>query len=136
MVVTDTNGEDVYVVLGLDQYEDLVGSGSVANVCECENCWDDYAGIDKQNDFSELKPTQSASVPADIWEAMKPAGETGETWNMDKMTDEEKVDLERQFEEYQKTKKSEGKTDEAEKPKENEEFDDLGEEQFYLEPVE
>lgn len=146
MVVTDANGEDVYVVMGLDQYEELVSPvGDMGDSDSGEN-WTE--GWWEPTPDGDLPPSSPAAVevpdaPSDIWEAMKPAGEAGETWDLGKMSEAEKVDLEKQYREYQKSK---GKNAEAavepvvpevkkteEKPKEDEDF---GEEQFYLEPVE
>jgi hypothetical protein len=167
MVVTDTNGDDVYVVMGLEQYEHLVdpsaGSSDDDDEDWNEGWWKDGPDLDKPsggpNFLDDLtddpetfaqppKPpgtsarADSPSVqasPVDIWEAMRPAGETGETWDIAALSDREKVDLERQFEAYQNTKKAET----SEKPETSEREnqgskndEDFGEEQFYLEPVE
>lgn len=136
MVVTDANGEDVYVVMGLEQYEDLVNVASPEDDDRLDDdFWNGYTGLDNPKDGP-------SAGPSDIWEAMRPAGEPGETWDMGKMTDAEKFDLERQFEEYQKQKeapaeaKEEIRKSEAQEEKQAKTDEDFGEEQFYLEPVE
>ncbi len=124
MVVTDTNGEDVYVVMGLEQYESLVDS--------CPDDFD-YAGVDKRDNdgpymgggFDEpeldipeeyyvprppVSPVVSADTstePPDIWDLMQPAGEGGSTWDLEKLTGAERKDLEEQFVEYQRRKATE-----------------------------
>lgn len=155
MVVTDANGEDVYVVMGLEQYESLVDVSLPDDEGGWdEGWWDDNAGLDKPNGgpgtqggFAEPEtvapPAPSTQpAPSDIWEAMQPAGEPGDTWDLSKMSDVEKSDLERQFQEYQRQKEQESsaKAPVSQKPEESKETpakeEDFGEEQFYLEPVE
>ncbi len=156
MVVTDTNGEDVYVVMGLEQYETLVDFQSSEDGGEWEEgWWDDNTGLDKPNNGPDVpddavrpetspspEPESALGQPSDIWEAMQSAGEPGDTWDLSKMSEIEKSDLERQFLEYQRQKGQEsvvGATEQQkhEKPAENMKTDeDFGEEQFYLEPVE
>lgn len=152
MVVTDSNGEDVYVVMGLEQYEDLIDAP-----CDCDDSDQDYGmpngntGVDNSIDqdsssgFGEVDETTESVIPSgsertvppsDIWDAMQPAGNAGETWNIGTMSEVEKADLERQFEAYQKTKREEAKSDVPESSENVGSDDDLGEEQFYLEPVE
>lgn len=160
MVVTDANGEDVYVVLGLEQYEALVGAEDGGGDDDFGEGWwrdgdepfvppnidDILAGADMEGEKPREAPAAEARHPADIWEAMKPASESGETWDINRLTGEEKVDLERQFEEYQRRKAaetaivpapsvvSEGQSPASEVPPKID--DEFGEEQFYLEPVE
>ncbi|NBS41097.1 type II toxin-antitoxin system Phd/YefM family antitoxin [bacterium] len=146
MVVTDSNGEDVYVVIGLDQYEELVSPVEDMGESDSGESWGEgWWEPGPEGDVPPVPPAvvEVADAPSDIWETMKPAGQDGETWDLDKMTEAEKVDLEKQYREYQKSKERvveptvqpvvpEIKKVE-EKPKEDEDF---GEEQFYLEPVE
>ncbi len=148
MVVTDTNGEDVYVVMGLEQYESLVDVSLPDDDGGWdEGWWDDNTGLDKPHDPSgpSLSGGPAGDVaegPSDIWEAMRPAGEPGDTWDLSKMSDGEKTDLERQFQDYQRQKEQESsaKAPVSQKPEETKETpakdEDFGEEQFYLEPVE
>lgn len=152
MVVTDVNGEDVYVVMGLEQYESLVDVSLPDDEGDWgEGWWDDHTGLDKPSGdgTSAVPPASSVpevqTTPSDIWEAMQPAGEPGDTWDLSKMSEVEKSDLERQFQEYQRQKDQESATKpqktvdsvpvvaEAADDKKDEDF---GEEQFYLEPVE
>jgi hypothetical protein len=154
MVVTDTNGEDVYVVMGLSQYEELVGvdedfdpSDYLDNQDWDEGWWNDYDGLDKPPlsgpDLAEsldVKPdleprATSPEPPKDIWEAMPPAGSDAETWDMEQMSPMEMSDLERQFQEYQAQQMAD-KANEADKATGGKKDEDFGEEQFYLEPVE
>ncbi len=111
MVVTDPDGEDVFVVMGLDQYESLIE-----------------------------EPLPEKQTEPEIWDTMKPAGEEGETWDLSQMGEEELAELEEQYRQFAnrnvetaiaETNKIEDVPDE--KPKDS---DDFGEEQFYLEPIE
>lgn len=155
MVVTDTNGEDVFVVMGLDQYEDLVLPVDIEDGSGEGEDWDEeWWNAGKPDDFPPIGPSlddgqaavpdidPSPSIqesPKNLWEVMQPAGDEGETWDIGKMSDGEKADLERQFAEYQKIKALESgekvamKSAEVVEVKKDEEF---GEEQFYLEPIE
>jgi len=150
MVVTDTNGDDVYVVMGLEQYESLVDSSFQDDEDDlCEDWWNDQTGLDKPNvgsEFSNEIPEheldQNASrsseinPPSDIWDAMQTAGTTGATWDINKLSEVEKSDLERQFQEYRKIKTEELIENKEEKAQESKKDEDFGEEQFYLEPLE
>ncbi len=168
MVVTDANGDDVYVVMGLEQYENLVipkenvdkshglpsdlstGAFAKEEASQSEGWWNNCEPEEEEGRVgpsyakaAEGKPviTAPAIPPTDIWEAMAPAGSESETWNISTMSDVEKVDLEKQFENYQQEK---GKAEiEVEKPAEQPtevktepKEEDFGEEQFYLEPIE
>ncbi len=184
MVVTDTNGEDIYVVMGLEQYENLVDpqdfdeDDHLDDICRHDD-EDDWGkgwweggpppeDIDPSSDglggavaesFSKPLPTDFSPVrtgtgpepdatkvamndvpPTDIWEAMQPAGQEGETWDLNKMSEPEKADLVRQFEDYQAGKDEEkvedGNSKIEEVKEEKKEDEDFGEEQFYLEPIE
>lgn len=157
MVVTDPEGDDVYVVMGLDQYEALIEAPRASVAAPKEN-WDEgwwnapagglpSIGVDFEEGIDEntLRSEHDAApvpvpVPPDsIWDAMKPANQAGETWDMTRMSDVEKADLQAQFEEYQRTKLAERQETKeiAEKVEASDKNDDeFGEEQFYLEPVE
>lgn len=115
MVVTDPDGEDVFVIMDIEQYEGILGN-------------------------TQSKPTPIHSQEPDIWETMKPAGEEGETWDLSQMEEEELAHLEDQYRQFAKnrvesaieeTNKTGSKI--QEKPEDSEDF---GEEQFYLEPIE
>lgn len=168
MVVTDTNGDDVYVVMGLEQYENLVipkenvekshGLPSdlsavalaKAEAPQSEGWWSDCGPELEEEEGRVGPPSVAVAVvpsvvtpppPSDIWEAMTPAGSESETWDISKMSDVEKTDLERQFENYQQARVQESvgtekPAVEAEPKKEDQKDEDFGEEQFYLEPIE
>lgn len=123
MVVTDPDGEDVFVVMDVDRYERILGN----------------VQSDTKIQPLTLRSEQKSSEP-DIWETMKPAGEEGETWDLSKMQEEELAQLEDQYRQFAQNRvesaieeinKTESKNEE--KPEDSEEF---GEEQFYLEPIE
>lgn len=153
MIVTDPNGEDVYVVMGLDQYEnlreienfdpememdDLEGYTPPSYPAERNWTWDDSPVEMPEEDGDDL-----LEKTPDIWSTMRPAGEEGETWDLTKMSDDEVVDLEEQYKKYAQAPemsivpevKIEPKTEEI-PPKLAENEDEFGEEQFYLEPIE
>ncbi len=152
MIVTDQNGEDVYVIMGLDQYETLRNKEFATIIPqkttespapepippENEVVWSQMA-----EEFSEEVAREIQVAEQDIWGAMKPAGEEGETWDLTKMSEDEVVDLEEQYKKYAQATTTpvsdemvvESKTEEIpQKLAENE--DEFGEEQFYLEPIE
>ncbi len=109
IIVTDPEGEDVFVLMGLDQYESLLVA---------------------RGTFSQsTQPSSVPSHPSDIFEAMPPAGSSAETWDLGKLNPQEQTDLEAQYQAYLREKEK-GKKEKAVK---DEEF---GEEQFYLEPIE
>ena len=155
MVVTDANGEDVYVVMGLDQYENLLAPSAAkgvrlpvserfstdGEVREEEGRVGPMEAALSEETAQARSPEPAFAPPADIWDAMPPAGTDAETWDLSKLSDVEMVDLERQFENYQQEKAKPVLVDEpmAEKAIESKsepKDEDFGEEQFYLEPVE
>ena len=111
MVVTDPNGDDVFVVMDIDQYEMLLDVG-----------------------FKDEEPKETTEEQKDIWGAMKPAGEDGETWDLSQMDEGELKNLEEQYRQFASKKVSEA-IEEKQEEKQQENEDD-GEEQFYLEPIE
>jgi len=141
MIVTDPNGEDVYVIMDIDQYELLLNME--------ENTLDSDDECLEEDELIDFVPQESdGQAPADIWQAMKPAGEEGETWDPSAMNEEELADLEQQYHAFtqrnvktviQESEKSVENAIEkpveklVEKPVKDDEF---GEESFYLEPVE
>ena len=130
MIVVDKEGNDSFVVMDLDQYEMLLGSQL------------GYEDDDSQ-DF-EGTQEEKPEVGAKIWDVMQGAGEEGDTWDIDQLSQEEYTDLEKQYQTFasrqvQETVEEVPKTNEQEKaPKvqERKQDDEYGEEQFYLEPVE
>lgn len=150
MIVTDPNGEDVYVVMNLDQYESLLDTHSPISFDK-----DDLVNFDDENSdnsWEDLKSTEesikSSQREPDIWQTMKPAGETGETWDVSKMSENELQELEHQYQIFasqtvedsispiglDETSTPESEVQKPINTKENEE--NFGEEQFYLEPIE
>ena len=148
MVVTDPNGEDVYVVMNLDQYENLLDLNEESVFVdgesgECNDSEEDFSWMPSETSRNSEISTDSAP---DIWSTMQSAGENGETWDTSIMSDEELANLERQYKEFAEKSVSEVISDQSssigelipEEPKKletplNEE--DFGEEQFYLEPI-
>jgi len=177
MVVTDANGDDVYVVMGLEQYENLVIPKGNDKVCANDDrlgggWWND-CGPEEEEEEGRVGPpsvavatttpefsteavakadpsslrggeTKQVPPPSDIWEVMTSAGSESETWDISKMSDVEKTDLERQFENYQQGKgmaavepeKPASSFAKASEDKSEVKDEDFGEEQFYLEPIE
>lgn len=151
MIVTDPNGDDVYVVMGLDQYENLRNidvfepelemdelEGYRQSFPQSPSAWGDVVETDELEvvgDVIEKNP--------DIWSVMKPAGEEGETWDLAKLSENEAEDLEEKYKKYAQEPiepsfpeiVTEAKSEEI-TPKLADNEDEFGEEQFYLEPIE
>ena len=126
MVVTDPDGEDAFVVMDLDQYEALLGID--------DGFMDDFLGDDDTQPTPPTPPAPPAAEaepPKEIWDVMAPSDEP--TWDYAKLTDAERADFEQKFAEAAKATAPVREAKPQEKPKED---DDLGEEQFYLEPIE
>ncbi len=149
MIVTDPDAEDVYVVMDIEQYEMLL---DVTGDIEDEGFEGDVLDFPGEGELSsdveepvEIHPSASDDFsPENIWEAMKPANEEGETWDPAAMNEEELADLERQYKAFA-SRNVKTAMEEVQKPEEKipekpvileAEDDELGEEQFYLEPVE
>lgn len=132
MVVTDTNGEDVYVIMDIDQYELLLNMEENGLDADLN---DECLEEDESDEFIPQEPDVHA--PTDIWEAMKPAGEEGDTWDPSAMNEAELADLEKQYHAFTQ-KNVQTAIQETEKTVEKipEKPDEFGEESFYLEPVE
>lgn len=199
LVVTDPNGEDTYVLMGLEAYEKLSDHVSPPD----EEPWepprlnndfiDDFDNFngkysEETDDFdpdweipdeflteearvrknrprstaeadnnspldhnvtektdSFFKPNESSwQTPKDIWETMKPAGSSSETWNSSKFTPEEQKVVEEKFGssindgsdyDVKLTNESVPDQENTQKIQENKP-EEPGEEQFYLEPIE
>jgi hypothetical protein len=154
MIVTDPNGEDVYVVMGLDQYENLRNTEFFDPETELSDLESHLPPTSSfPNDVSwveegEVAVSVKEDIPhgeksSDIWASMKPAGEDGETWDLTKMSEDEVIDLEEQYKKYTQEPElphlSEISSEAVNKeisPKLEENEDEFGEEQFYLEPIE
>ncbi|MCX6714528.1 MAG: hypothetical protein NTX72_01810 [Candidatus Uhrbacteria bacterium] len=151
MIVTDPNGDDVYVVMGLDQYENLRNidvfepeqeidelEGYRQSFPQGPSAWGDMVESDELETVGDV-----IDKNPDIWSVMKPAGEEGETWDLAKLSENEAEDLEEKYKKYAQEPvasvfpevPAEGKTEEI-TPKLAENEDEFGEEQFYLEPIE
>ena len=143
MIVTDPNGEDVFVVMDLDQYEMLLDAVQNEDPLEIsEDELEDFPWEEPSALANFAEPSQSTP---DIWETMKPAGVEGETWDMSKMSEKELKNLEDQYKTFAAQSVSEAieetaiataPTEPIEQPKKEENEEDFGEEQFYLEPIE
>lgn len=161
MIVTDSDGENVYVVMDIDAYEGLI---------DMEDHVLDGMMMDESQESFEV-PVREESVAESliaaedsrIWDHIPEAGSQAETWDLDKLTDAERLDLEQQFAEYSNKVKevaevpelsvaeeilgqgpSFAKASEDLRPVEDtgtavnllSDDDDFNEEQFYLEPIE
>ena len=130
MVVTDPDGEEVFVVMGLDRYESMIYKPGFKP--------DSDPGLNVSINKSFVE--ENTSRQPDIWDTMQPAGEKGETWDLAKLQEDELADLEDQYKQFTQKNVVEA-MEEVQKPTENqfkkaEENEDFGEEQFYLEPIE
>lgn len=122
MVVVEKDSDIGFVVMDLDQYEML---------------------LDSQSGFEDVvHPTSDPRPPTpDIWDVMPETKNQSETWDPDNLSEDEMVELEKQYEEFAKRNVKEAieevqKPVEVPKPPEVKKDEDFGEEQFYLEPVE
>jgi len=140
MIVTDSDGENAYVVIDLDQYELFIDAPfSKGKEIDSGVETDIYPDIDPENEPNDVvgHDLEEEGIP-DIWDVMKSAGGEGPTWNPEQLSDEELVDLEKQYEAFAKRNVQDAieetipKTAESDSKKDEDEF---GEEQFYLEPI-
>ena len=110
VVISDFEGEEMYVILPFAQYENLL------------NGEDD---VEPPNVDDLQKNVQSMATPPPvrtIWEAMPDAkNPTKETWQPNPASVEEQEEIKKQYEQFKKQQRLES---------------EAGEEQFYLEPVE
>jgi len=136
MIVTSPEGDDAFVVMGLEDYEILMELEQLA--------------ISSQDDFEGEVPLPpqpeagsslaEATDSTGIFDVMQSADSGGPTWDLSAMSAAERSEVEAQFRAQSVGEKpSEIKVEE---PKivpliqKKDDDDDLGEEQFYLEPVE
>jgi len=162
MVVTDANGEDVYVIMGLSQYEHLrsedvgmeVDPGPDPKNTEPEEIVHEETRPEEVASTPSPSPKSTFSIPdahidsgeddvMDIWDVLPPAGQISETWNLDNISTEESLLIEEQYKKYTQETLQEAVAEIAPKPqiqekdvKLEEKLDDIGEEQYYLEPIE
>lgn len=137
-IVADPDGEDAFVVMGLDQYEGLLGQKTPSKAPQLPNTNSQLPSAGprlRQDRDREPEPKDEDAPPPDLFDLMKPANEPGDTWDIEKMTEGEREEVLRQFMAYQgEGVVGEGTTagtgrNEAKK-------DSFDEDQFYLEPVE
>lgn len=128
MIVVDRDGEESFVVMDLDQYEMLLDAQFMGED------WEDGM-IEEESPEEVVQPQSKTSSGPDIWDVMPAAGEEGETWDVDQLSQEEFTDLERQYEAFASRHVKEA-IKETETVPTKKEDDEYGEEQFYLEPVE
>ncbi|KKR03768.1 MAG: hypothetical protein UT30_C0019G0004 [Candidatus Uhrbacteria bacterium GW2011_GWF2_39_13] len=135
MVVVDKDGSDAFVVMDLDRYEHLL---------------DETSFFDEEiDDFSqESIPSEIQESESTIWDVMQTTDGEGETWNLDKLSEEELSDLEKNYKEFaarhETIKQNESNKSDVEHPEKEKEIEnqqkkndeEYGEEQFYLEPIE
>ena len=146
VIVTDQNGEDPVVIMGLDQYEAFLSEKMHINKPAHRNAQEKR--VESNDVLQEVVQEESQNTantnepPSEIWTTMKAAAAEGETWDLAKLSADELADLEEQYRAF--SEKSKGKALElAEKEDMGEqeivedvrEEDAAGEEQFYLEPI-
>lgn len=161
MVVTDTNGKDVYVVMDLDHYESMVDAVSVFDQFEDESSFQDevqpplesieppkkeeweipeeFIIDDPEGGLADEPISINSSSDADIWSTMQPANETGPTWDVSQMNSDEIADLEKQYKVFaEKSVQKVINEESVEKPQQSQKptSDEFSEEEFYLEPIE
>lgn len=156
MVVTDPNGEDAYVVMGFDAYEALMEAQEYVDDLET-GAFDPMEPPFPAHELEAESPAASEKMSVDeavahdlrVWEAMKAANEPGETWDVAKLSPDEKQQVQ---ETYQALHEERQKPEVAQIPEQKSQIpssppaaealpkksdeDEPGEEQFYLEPVE
>ncbi len=125
MVVVEKDSDEGFVVMDLHKYEIL-----------------------QDSEFESDPPSELQPTTPDIWDVMSEGKNHSETWDPDNLSEDEMVNLEKQYEEFAKRNVKEAiesvapvKTPPdlplprggAQDSKKDEDF---GEEQFYLEPVE
>lgn len=152
MVVTDSDGENVYVVMDVEAYEALVEmEGQVFDqLASSQPAQTPDIGNHSEIQARPSEDVQAVSAQAEprVWDHM--ATERGqETWDISQLSPEELADLEQKFAEHSnKMKKAaqqevstnvtveDSGTETGENAGQNDDEDDFGEEQFYLEPIE
>lgn len=128
MIVVDKDGQESFVVMDLDQYEMLLDAQFM------EEDWDDGI-LEEGVQEEEIQPESKKTMGPDIWDVMPEAGDEGETWDVDQLSQEEFSNLEKQYEAFASRHVKEAIEETKIVPKKKED-DEYGEEQFYLEPVE
>ncbi len=147
LVVTDPEGDDVFVLLGLDAYEALLGDNSKASPSPTPNPQPLIPPVPPRPPTPAPEP--EPVPPHDIWDAMAPAGAEGDTWSAGDLTPDELLaagfSVMPDPEGPASTQESDVlpvpseavlTTEEAKTPEKKEDSEEFGEEQFYLEPIE
>ncbi len=125
VILTDFNSEETYVLMSLTEYEGLLQTSEIS-----------------QNSLvsgQTIESEPNTNTKNDIWEFMKGAGSSSETWDLSQMSAAELEVLERQYQTFTQTKAQEDENiKKTKEPRFSTEKDmgESGEEQFYLEPIE
>ncbi len=149
MIVTDSDGENVYVIMDLEAYEAIIDMEDQVfdAIMEEEGAREETKGKTHDNppvrDESASATKENGQSEPRVWDHMAPAGSDAETWDLNKLSPDELADLERHFNDLsnkakeiaQKDAATESKPVEQSGTKKDDE-DEFGEEQFYLEPIE
>lgn len=131
IIVTSPEGDDAFVVMDLEDYEILMELEQLA--------------ISSQEAFEKEgndagPPLAEAVEPPGIFDVMQSADSGGPTWDLSAMSAAERSEVEAQFRAQSGGEKpSEIRVEEPKivpLDQKGDDDDDLGEEQFYLEPVE
>lgn len=152
MIVTDPDGKDAYVVMDLDQYELFLGfSGEGLDREDDEGrVSDDIIKEkiqEKSNNFGFGDNQASSDEEShDIWDMMPPAGDDANTWDLDQLSEQERRDLEDQYQAFveknvqrvvdESPQIQQKQVENPRKTSSEDSEDEFGEEQFYLEPIE
>lgn len=146
MVVTDPNGTDAYVIMGLDQYEDLVDSSCHGHFADGEDDWEPPFGDEEEDVKPEWNPEMDGDLISVDQEPAPHGDELGKTpapaeqIQQDDLPKDLREAVEHDLailESWRKEKESEPKTNTHEqKVSEKEQKNDDEEDRFYLEPIE
>jgi hypothetical protein len=146
MVVTDPEGNDAFVVMDLESYEQIIDLE--------DEVFEGLEGV-----APEETPTNDPLTPtSDIFDHMPSAGQNTETWDINKLSSEELAELEKKFAEFSEKVEEVAANEDVGRSQEDvvlhneseetptndpltpaadsKEDDEFGEEQFYLEPIE
>ncbi len=122
MIVTDPEGKDAYAVMDLDQYELFLGFSG-----DEEEFEDGPLGMET-DDLGEYQPIEDQLSPVeepvdqmpeelpDVWGMMPPAGEEAQTWDLNQLSDQERAELEEQYQAFVAKNVSEAVEESAPEP--------------------
>ncbi|OGL67201.1 hypothetical protein A2856_04035 [Candidatus Uhrbacteria bacterium RIFCSPHIGHO2_01_FULL_63_20] len=133
LIITDPEGEESFVVMGLDQYEGLLGGPRPSERPLPTPPTPAHRGPTLRQDRDRATSDEDETPPPDIFDLMKPANEAGDTWDLAKMNDVERHQVLKEFMAFQEGDSIPEAEKEGRNKAKNEGFD---EDQFYLEPVE